>query len=77
MYTPKGVDVARIENDFAYHKPHDEGQSERYDLNRADLCGVAIRLLERCPASRELSIALGKLEEAMFWANAAIARNEK
>jgi hypothetical protein len=30
-----------------------------------------------CPGSRELSLAITKLEEAVFWANAAIARNEK
>lgn len=28
-----------------------------------------------CPDTRELSLAMTKLEEAMFWANAAIARN--
>ena len=29
-----------------------------------------------CPESRELSLAITKLEECVFWANAAIARNE-
>lgn len=37
----------------------------------------AVWLLGICPDSRELSTALTKLEEAVFWANAAIARNEK
>lgn len=27
-----------------------------------------------CPASRELDLALTNIEQAMFWANAAIAR---
>jgi hypothetical protein len=34
-------------------------------------------LVERCPEGRELSLALSNLEEVMFWANAAIARNQK
>lgn len=29
-----------------------------------------------CPVSRERSLAMTKLEEACFWANASIARNE-
>ena len=33
-------------------------------------------LVDECPDSRELSVALTKLEEAVMWANAAIARNE-
>lgn len=76
-YEPRESDVARIENDFAYHKPHSQDQMDRYEANRADLHGAAYRLLTRCPPSRELSLALTKLDEAMFWANAAIARNEK
>ena len=32
-------------------------------------------LVENCPTSPELSLALDKIEEAVFWASAAIARN--
>ena len=37
---------------------------------------LAHLLVTNCPESRELSCALTKLEEAVMWANAAIARNE-
>jgi hypothetical protein len=33
-------------------------------------------VMAKCPRSRELSLALTKIEEAVFWANEAIARNE-
>lgn len=29
-----------------------------------------------CPSSRERSLAMTKLEEAVMWANSAIARNK-
>ena len=31
---------------------------------------------KQCPDSREKSTAITKIEEAVMWANAAIARNE-
>lgn len=36
---------------------------------------LAVAMFEGIPDCRERSIALTKLEEAVFWANAAIARN--
>ena len=33
-------------------------------------------MIASCPDSRELSLALTNLEQAVFWANASIARNE-
>ena len=66
----------RIENDFIYHAPHGD-QVTRYAEMRKRLLDVAGYVVENTPASREQSLALTKLEEAMFWANAAIARNEK
>lgn len=63
------------ENNFVYHSPK-EGQPERYQLLRSTAGELSKLLNEQCPPSRELSLAQTKLEEAIFWANAAIARNE-
>lgn len=37
---------------------------------------MAVMLSANCPPSRELSLALTKLEEATMWAVKSIARNE-
>ena len=60
---------------FTYHPPKDR-QAERYREIRAAGLDLAELLTAECPQSRELSLALTKLEEAVMWANAAIARNE-
>jgi hypothetical protein len=64
-----------VERNFTYHKPK-EGQPERYTQlrNRAKELAALIELL--CPESSERSTAMTKLEEAVMWANASIARNE-
>lgn len=76
MYTPREEDVKRCQNNFVHHPPSGDGQVSRYEANRWGCLALATDLLHRCPPSRELSLALTKLEEVMFWANAAIARNE-
>lgn len=65
----------RIENNFTYHPPK-EGQAERYVEIRDEARKLAYCLDGLCPESREKSLAMTKLEEAVMWANAAIARNE-
>lgn len=60
---------------FTYHAPK-PGQPERYGQLRASGKALAELALQLCPPSRETSLALTKIEEAIFWANAAIARNE-
>ncbi len=42
---------------------------------RAACHGLAEFLIDTLPVSRELSLALTNIEQCMFWANAAIARN--
>jgi len=37
---------------------------------------LAIDIIQNTPPSREQSLAITHLEEAIFYANAAIARNE-
>lgn len=74
-YTPSDPQVAQISRSFVYHPPHGD-QQERYVLLRAKGRSLAEILVENCPPSRELSLALTQLEESIMWANAAIARNE-
>jgi hypothetical protein len=64
-----------IENNFTYHAPK-EGQPQKYEALRNKAKELAYLVDELCPKSREQSLALTKLEESVFWANAAIARNE-
>jgi hypothetical protein len=60
---------------FTYHPPK-ENQVKRYgDLRSAGRL-LAEQIAFLTPKSREQSLALTKLEEAIFWANASIARNE-
>lgn len=65
----------RIHRDFTYHAPKGN-QPERYITLRAKAEELALLIVALTPASREQSIALTELETAVFWANAAIARNE-
>ncbi len=66
---------ADMVNRFTYHAPKD-GQGEKYQVIRENALEFAKGIVTGCPPSRELSLALTKLEEAVFWANAAIARHE-
>jgi hypothetical protein len=63
-----------IENNFKYHVPK-EGQPELYDLIRKTGKLLAKVIEEKCPKSREASLAMTNLEQAVMWANAAVARN--
>lgn len=73
--TPFEAERKRLENVFTYHAPKGT-QPVKYEEIRNSALNYSLRLIELCPASRERSLALTKLEEVVFWANAAIARNE-
>lgn len=60
---------------FDYHPPSPEAADTHASV-RWVIKDVAIYLLGLMPESREASLAITKLEEALFWANAAIARNQ-
>ena len=65
-----------IANDHAYHQPKCEETARRHERVRNLTVQCAISLRNTCPPSRQLDIALMKMEEARMWANAAIACNE-
>ena len=64
-----------IERNFTCHPPK-QGQPERYQQIRDAAKQLALLLNGQCPPSRERSLAMTKLEESVFWANASIARND-
>jgi hypothetical protein len=64
-----------IENSFTYHPPVGS-QQNRYVLLRDQAKALAMTIIENTPSSREQSTAITKLEEAIMWANKAIACNE-
>lgn len=67
--------MGKLDNIFTYHAPKGD-QAERYEAIRTKARKLAELIEESCPDSREKSLANTKLEEAVMWANAAIARNE-
>jgi hypothetical protein len=64
-----------IENTFTYHAPHGD-QAERYMAMRVVAKHLAYLIDGSCPESREKSLALTNLQQAVMWANASIAINE-
>lgn len=63
-----------IDNRFDYHAPDAEKRT-RHENVRGQCWSLANYLNTTLPEGREKSLAITKLEEAMFWANAAIARS--
>jgi hypothetical protein len=74
-YELKDEEMIRVQKDFTYHPPKPD-QVPRYTEIRETFAAVALGLMQNCPPSRERSLALTALEEAVMWANASIARNE-
>lgn len=72
---PGAITRADLANRFTYHPPRD-GQAEEYEEIRAAGHDLAKLITDLCPnPSRELATAVTKIEEAVMWANAAIARH--
>ena len=67
--------IPEVEKQFTYHAPK-PGQPEQYQRLREKAKELAYLIHQECPPSRERSVALTELETSVFWANAAIARNE-
>lgn len=64
-----------LDKRFTYHPPK-EGQYERYVAIREKAKEFATLVCESTRSGRERALALTHIEEAVFWANAAIARGE-
>lgn len=62
-----------IDNNFMYHPPK-PGQPEKYEALRGKAKELAEMINALCPVGHEQSLAMTNLEQAIFWANASIAR---
>ena len=59
---------------FQYYAPK-PGQADVYEELRNEARKLADKIAGCCPRSRERTLAVTKIEEAVMWANASIARN--
>lgn len=64
-----------IKNRFKYHEA-DAVKVEKMERIRMHFLALAELLNEMCPDSREKSLSITNLEQAQFFANASIVRNE-
>lgn len=64
-----------IEHRFAFHAATTPGKRDDHTRVRQQCRQLADALNVQLPEGREKAVVMTKLEEVMFWANAAIARN--
>ncbi len=74
MSNPDTRTINQIAHNFSFHPANTEDKIILHEGIRASMCGLAFEMNSILPPSREAAIVQTKLEEAMFWANAAIAR---
>jgi hypothetical protein len=70
---PSDAETDDLRNRFSYHKPNAD-QLAAIGMMREKCLRLAEFVVADCPPGRERSLALTHLEQVMFWANAAVAR---
>lgn len=68
------MDSAELTHRFAFHAAPDAEKRNEHTSVRANVAHLAHHMNDVLPEGREKAIVMTKLEETMFWANAAIAR---
>lgn len=64
-----------LDNLFTYHPPTGPEQIATFQKIRDTGKVLAVVVVDKCPPSRERSLAITKIQEAVMWANASIAVN--
>lgn len=76
QHTPQ-FEPQELEHRFDYHPANTDDRRLRHENVRASCNDLADALNELIPDGREKALAITKLEEVMFWANAGIARSRE
>lgn len=71
------MELEEIHHRFRHHPPQTEQRVQNHEAVRHLCERLAVHMDDRLPDGREKSLVLTKIEEAMFWANAALARAEE
>lgn len=71
------MDAADIEHRFAFHAATSNEKRDAHSSVRQQCKRLADALNEQLPEGREKSLAITNLEQAMFWGNAALARQKE
>lgn len=65
-----------VEKNMTNHPPSSELVIQKFHALRGEFKLTAETIDEKCPDSREKSLAFTNLEQALMWAIASIARNQ-
>ncbi len=60
---------------FKHHPPANDSVANKHQIVRRIAQDTAERIMELVPPGREQALSITKIEEAMMWANAGIARH--
>lgn len=69
------MEKSDLENRFTFHPANSGETKQAHETVRNTCLRVAIDLNDLLPEGREKSLVMTHLEEVMYWATAAIARN--
>lgn len=69
------MDKADIEHRFAFHAATTQEKRDEHTSVRQQCRRLADAMDDALPDGREKAVVMTKIEEVMFWANAAIARD--
>lgn len=66
-----------LDSRFTNHAPSTPDIAEAHETIRGNFRNLTSELDDILVEGREKSLAITKIEEAMFWANAALARSQE